>query len=297
MPVYAMSTFVRCAVVPAEGAPILFEHGNSMHRSAGHARGGRASDARVGVLRRPRGGGGGLGARDDRSRRGAWASRDGPWRSTASGRPGSWRCSALDSRSSTRRRRRRRRARSRPRRRSRSCGASGALIVDMLSAFEAAVAPGVRECDLLAVLSRHDAARRRRVPRHEHRVLRARTRTPGEPRPPIARCDRASSSSSTPTRWGSAATSSASHARSPCPGAPVGRAATGHLPGRVRLAPRARGPRASPASRAASWRARPRTCRQRGSPALRMHDPRHRAWRRRAPASATRSTRSPTPIA
>jgi Xaa-Pro aminopeptidase len=34
MPVYAMSTFVRCALVPAEGTPILFEHGNSMHRSA-----------------------------------------------------------------------------------------------------------------------------------------------------------------------------------------------------------------------------------------------------------------------
>jgi Xaa-Pro dipeptidase len=31
MPVYAMSTFVRCAVVPAEGRPILYEHGNSMH--------------------------------------------------------------------------------------------------------------------------------------------------------------------------------------------------------------------------------------------------------------------------
>ena len=34
MPVYAMSTFVRCAVVPQEGTPILFEHANSMHRSA-----------------------------------------------------------------------------------------------------------------------------------------------------------------------------------------------------------------------------------------------------------------------
>ncbi len=33
MPIYAMSTFVRCAVVPAEGQPILFEHGNSVHRS------------------------------------------------------------------------------------------------------------------------------------------------------------------------------------------------------------------------------------------------------------------------
>jgi len=37
MPPYAMSTFVRCAVVPAEGTPILFEHGNSMHRSSGIA--------------------------------------------------------------------------------------------------------------------------------------------------------------------------------------------------------------------------------------------------------------------
>ena len=34
MPVYSMSTSVRCAVVPQEGTPILFEHANSMHRSA-----------------------------------------------------------------------------------------------------------------------------------------------------------------------------------------------------------------------------------------------------------------------
>lgn len=33
MPIYSMSTFVRCALVPAEGRPILFEHANSMHRS------------------------------------------------------------------------------------------------------------------------------------------------------------------------------------------------------------------------------------------------------------------------
>ncbi len=33
MPVYAMSTFARCAVVPQEGTPILFEHANSVHRS------------------------------------------------------------------------------------------------------------------------------------------------------------------------------------------------------------------------------------------------------------------------
>jgi Xaa-Pro aminopeptidase len=34
MPIYSMSTFVRCALVPAVGRPILFEHGNSMHRSS-----------------------------------------------------------------------------------------------------------------------------------------------------------------------------------------------------------------------------------------------------------------------
>jgi Xaa-Pro aminopeptidase len=34
MPIWSMSTFTRCAVVPAEGDPILFEHGNSVHRSA-----------------------------------------------------------------------------------------------------------------------------------------------------------------------------------------------------------------------------------------------------------------------
>lgn len=33
MPVWSMSTFARCAVVPAEGNPILFEHSNSIHRS------------------------------------------------------------------------------------------------------------------------------------------------------------------------------------------------------------------------------------------------------------------------
>jgi Xaa-Pro aminopeptidase len=33
MPVWSMSTFTRCAVVPAEGDPILFEHPNSVHRS------------------------------------------------------------------------------------------------------------------------------------------------------------------------------------------------------------------------------------------------------------------------
>lgn len=34
MPIWSMSTFTRCAVVAPEGDPILFEHGNSVHRSA-----------------------------------------------------------------------------------------------------------------------------------------------------------------------------------------------------------------------------------------------------------------------
>lgn len=34
MPIWSMSTFTRCAVVSVEGTPILFEHGNSVHRSA-----------------------------------------------------------------------------------------------------------------------------------------------------------------------------------------------------------------------------------------------------------------------
>jgi len=35
MPIWSMSTFTRCAVVPAEGAPVLFEHPNSVHRVEG----------------------------------------------------------------------------------------------------------------------------------------------------------------------------------------------------------------------------------------------------------------------
>jgi Xaa-Pro aminopeptidase len=33
MPIWSMSTFTRCAIVPVEGTPILFEHPNSVHRS------------------------------------------------------------------------------------------------------------------------------------------------------------------------------------------------------------------------------------------------------------------------
>lgn len=45
MPVWSMSTFVRAAVVPAEGRPTLLEHPNSVHRSA------RSTDADVRPMR------------------------------------------------------------------------------------------------------------------------------------------------------------------------------------------------------------------------------------------------------
>jgi Xaa-Pro aminopeptidase len=35
MPVWSNTTFVRCALIPAEGLPILFEHPNSMHLLGG----------------------------------------------------------------------------------------------------------------------------------------------------------------------------------------------------------------------------------------------------------------------
>lgn len=45
MPVWSMSTFVRSALVPAEGRPILFEHTNSIHRSE------RVTDADIRPMR------------------------------------------------------------------------------------------------------------------------------------------------------------------------------------------------------------------------------------------------------
>ena len=52
MPVYSMSTFVRCAVVPQEGTPILFRT-RELDASLFTACTGCTSDARVGVPRRP----------------------------------------------------------------------------------------------------------------------------------------------------------------------------------------------------------------------------------------------------
>jgi Xaa-Pro dipeptidase len=151
MPVYAMSTFVRCAVVPAEGTPILFEHHNSVHRSR-----------RV--------------AADVRSMH-AWEFFDDPaaeaaiWaRETADalgelgvtdravavdrlGTPGYLALQALgyrvvDSAPATQAAREVKTPEEIALMRR-----TGALVTEMLGAFEAATAPGVRERDLLAVLT------------------------------------------------------------------------------------------------------------------------------------------------
>lgn len=151
MPIYAMSTFIRCAVVPAEGHPILFEHGNSMHRSRRVA--------------------------DDVRPMHAWEFSDDQVAEAATwaeetvdairelgvsgdvvavdrlGTPGFLALQALgitlvDSAPATQ-----------DAREVKTPGeialfeVNGAMVVDMLSAFEVALIPGVRERDLLATLS------------------------------------------------------------------------------------------------------------------------------------------------
>ncbi|MFN8231940.1 MAG: Xaa-Pro peptidase family protein, partial [Actinomycetota bacterium] len=151
MPVYAMSTFVRCAVVPAEGSPILFEHGNSAHRS-------RETLADVRPMH-------------------AWEFHDDPAAEAATwaaetaaalrelgvtgavvgvdrlGTPGYLALrgagfDVVDSAPATQAAREVKTPQE-----LRLLEANGALILEMLRAFEGAIAPGVRERDLLAVLA------------------------------------------------------------------------------------------------------------------------------------------------
>lgn len=152
MPVYAMSTFVRCAVVPVEGRPVLFEHGNSMHL---------ADDAMEGALRP-------MHAweffDDPRSEARIWANETiaafadlgVSGRTVAVDRLGTPGFLALqdagltivDSAPATQAAREVKTPQEIVLMRR-----NGALILDMLTNFEAAIAPGVRERDLLAVLS------------------------------------------------------------------------------------------------------------------------------------------------
>jgi Xaa-Pro dipeptidase len=151
MPVWSNTTFVRCALVPAEGVPILFEHANSMHRSALVAADVRPmhaweflddADAQADVWAREtldavRE----LGASPDRiavdrlgtpghlalSRAGVRTTDSAPVTRDAREVKTSEEILMLER--------------------------NGALVMDMLGAFEAAIEPGVRERDLLAALA------------------------------------------------------------------------------------------------------------------------------------------------
>ena len=151
MPVYAMSTFARCAVIPQQGAPILFEHSNSMHRSelrAHHVRPMHAwefyddpaqqaaiwADETLAAVRE-------LGASGERiavDRLGtpaflALVERDVRLHDSAPVTQQARRVKTPEEIT--------------------LFDLNGALIMEMLAAFEAAIAPGVPERDLLAVLS------------------------------------------------------------------------------------------------------------------------------------------------
>jgi Xaa-Pro aminopeptidase len=151
MPVYAMSTFVRCAVVPAEGTPILFEHHNSAHRSRETAADVRSmhaweffddagAEARIWAHEttaalRELGVSGQTVAVDRLGTPGFLALQDLGF-------------SFVDSAPATQA--------AREVKTPQEIGLmrrTGALVTDMLAAFEAAVEPGARERDLLAVLS------------------------------------------------------------------------------------------------------------------------------------------------
>ena len=151
MPVYAMSTFARCAVVPQEGVPILFEHGNSVHRSKL-----RAPDVRP------------MHAwefyDDPGSQAAIWADETlsamhelgARWDRVAVDRLGTPAFLALldrgvrpiDSAPITQQARRVKTSEE-----IELFDLNAALVMEMLTAFEAAIAPGISERELLAVLS------------------------------------------------------------------------------------------------------------------------------------------------
>ena len=151
MPIYSMSTFVRCAVVPAEGRPILFEHANSMHRSRSVVEDVRPMHAWEFY--------------DDQGAEAlTWAGeigdalrelgvRDAPLAVDRLGTPGFLALTGagvrlVDSAPATQEAREVKTPEE-----IQLLEMNGAMVVDMLRAFEAALLPGVRERDLLAVLS------------------------------------------------------------------------------------------------------------------------------------------------
>ena len=151
MPIWSLTTFVRCALVPAEGRPILFEHPNSIHLSR-----------RVAQDVRPMRAWEFIDAAEQEA--GAWAAEmvDALRELGVSGSrlavdrvgtPGFLALQRLglelsDALPVTRAAREVKT----PEEIS-LFDRNGALLVDMLGAFERAIAPGVRERDLLATLS------------------------------------------------------------------------------------------------------------------------------------------------
>jgi Xaa-Pro aminopeptidase len=151
MPIFTMSTFVRCALVPAEGAPILFEHGNSMHRSraaAGDVRPMHAWEfyddpaaeaamwARETVDAMRELGLGGAPIAVDRLGTPGFLALQGEGIAIIDSAPVTQAAREVKTPEEIR-----------------LFEINGALVVDMLAAFEDAMAPGVRERELLAVLS------------------------------------------------------------------------------------------------------------------------------------------------
>jgi Xaa-Pro aminopeptidase len=151
MPVWSMSTFVRCALVPAEGTPILFEHPNSIHRSrlaAADVRPmrswefiDRANEEAAGWAAETISAMHELGLRGDR----VALDRLGTPGLLALERAG---VSIIDAAPATRTAREVKTPEEIA-----LFDLNGAIVMRMLAAFEAAIAPGVRERDLVATLS------------------------------------------------------------------------------------------------------------------------------------------------
>lgn len=151
MPVWSMSTFVRCALVPAEGTPILFEHPNSIHRSrlgAADVRPmrswefiDRANEEAAGWAAETISAMHELGLRGDR----VALDRLGTPGLLALERAG---VSIVDAAPATRAARELKTPEEIA-----LFDLNGAMVMRMLAAFEAAIAPGVRERDLVATLS------------------------------------------------------------------------------------------------------------------------------------------------
>jgi Xaa-Pro aminopeptidase len=151
MPLWALTTMVRCALVPAEGTPILFEHPNSVHRARRLAKDVRPmgswefadqadelADGWAGEM---------AAAMRELGVAGTTIALDrlGTPGFLALGRLG---YTFVDSAPTTEAAREIKTPEE-----VRLFRANGPLLMDMLGAFEAAIEPGVRERDLLAVLA------------------------------------------------------------------------------------------------------------------------------------------------